>query len=203
MSTHQNVQTKTSRRSTQRAHHAPSSIGALADATIASLDALESSLALDFVVNPNDAKEMRALSRVSPAAMALAAEVVAEDPQRFVDFDATALGGVNDYLDAMARVLARVEAFESHVVKSRQNHRYGAALQTLALYATLKGLGRIAGNEALREKANALAAELNKKPRPKQTVEEKQAKKIARSRAKRYAKALAKAAANAPPTPAK
>jgi hypothetical protein len=159
---------------------------------IAKLDALEASLDLDIVVPPNDKAQMRALSRVSDKALALAADIVSSDPSRFADF--SAISPAVQHVETMVPVGARVAQLATHVQKSIQNKRTPAAQQTLALYAVVKGLGRITGNETMREKVPQLKAELAPKrtnPKPKVTKMEKAAKRLSTSRQKKLAKAMA------------
>ena len=85
--------------------------------------------------------------------------------------------------------------------KSIQNQRAPAAQQALALYAVVKGLGRLVDNETMREKVLELKAELASKPRnpkPKVTKTQKAVNRAAKSTAEKVRKAKAVVAANSP-----
>jgi hypothetical protein len=170
----------------------------------AQLDAIESGLALDIVVPPNDKAQIGALKRVTDAAIALAAQIVESDPARFPDF--ADLPAEAEHLAAMGPLVARSASFAAHVEKDLSNRRTPAAQKTLALYAVVKSLGRIVDNETMREKVAELKTELapkRKNPKPKQTKEERQAKRAAKAQTKRVAKAMkVLAEAGAPIAPA-
>jgi hypothetical protein len=168
----------------------------IATNAIAQLDALEASLGLDIVVPPNDKAQIRALNRVSDTALGLASDIVSSDPSRFAFF--SAIPTAVNHVKTMTPVAARAAELGVHLQKSVQNARTPAAQQTLALYAVVKGLGRITDNETMREKVPQLKAELvpkRKDPKPKETKAEKAAKKASKSQGKRLQKAMAVIAA--------
>ena len=145
-----------------------------------------------------------ASKRVSNAAIDLAAQIVNTDPQRFSDF--AGLPAAADYVEAMTGVYQRAALFATHVENGLQNQRAPAATQTLALYAVVKGFGRLVDNEAMRELIPQLKAALvppRKNPKPKVTVTQKAVKRAAKSQQKKVQKAtllLAAAGVTPPPT---
>ena len=169
---------------------APGTIGWFAAQALAHLEAIESSLKLDIVVAPNDKSQIRALARISDKAIRLASDIVTSAPSRFPDF--AQLPVASEYVAAMAPVAARALELGAHIEKSLGNQRTPAAQQTLALYAVVKGLGRIVDNETMREKVLELKVEVapkRKNPKPKVTKDEKAAKRLAKTTAKRVARA--------------
>ena len=182
----------------------PTPIDTLAAKAIAALDALEPTLNLDIVIPPNDQAQMRTLKRVTNAAIDLAAQIVKADPQRFSDF--AGLPAAADYVDAMTGLYQRAALFATHVENSLQNQRAPAATQTLALYAVVKGLGRLVDNQTMRELTPQLKAALvppRRNPKPKETATQKAVKRAARSQQKKLQKAtqvLAAAGVTPPPT---
>ncbi len=179
------------------------SIPSIATVAMKELDALESKLTLDIVVRPNDKNQIRALARVSPAALRLAADIVNAAPERFPDFTGIDEGAA--YVEAMLPLADRARALATHLEKSIRNHRAPASQQALALYAVVKGLGRIVDNEAMREKVLLLKAEVApkpKNPRPKVTKEQKVLKKAVQKRDERVAKAAKFLVDNGVPVPA-
>jgi hypothetical protein len=181
---------------------ANASIRALAAKALAGLEAIETMLALDIVIRPNDKNQMYALNRVSDAAIGLASDIVTATPERFPDF--AALPDAAAYVDAMSPVAARAAELAQHIKNSIQNQRSPAANTTLVLYGVVKHLGRLVDNETMREKVTLLKAEVaparTNRP-PLQTKSEKAVKQAARQRAARIAKAkalLAKEGVEAP-----
>jgi len=169
----------------------PTPISTLASQAIAQLAAIESMLNLDIVVAPNDKNQAKALLRITDAAIGLASDIVSAAPARFPDF--ADLPSSASYVEAIGLVAARAAELATHIQKSVQNQRTPAATKTLALYAVVKGLGRITENETMREKVSALKAEVvpkRKNPKPKETVGEKAAKNVAKSTSKKVAKAI-------------
>jgi hypothetical protein len=170
----------------------PSSISSLAKKVIAQLGVLESMLGLDIAIRPNDKNQMNALKRVSDTAIALASNIVSGAPGDFPGF--TGLPAAASYVESLGQVASRALELATHVQNGLQNQRAPAANQTLALYAVVKGLGRLPDNEAMREKVAALKAEVVKKPKdpkPKVTKSEKAVKRSAVASANRVKKALA------------
>lgn len=151
------------------------------------LDALESKLDLDIVVRPNDKNQMRAATRVSSSALRMAADIVGAAPDRFPEF----IGIADDaaYVETMLPLANRALALANHIQKSIQNRQAPASEKTLALYAVVKGLGRIADNETMREKVELLKAEVAPHSRAKMTKAEKVVKLAAKRRAERILKA--------------
>jgi hypothetical protein len=190
---------------------APSpSVDAVAAGAIAQLDLLEASLSLDIVINPNDVDQMRALARVTSAALGIASDIVSADPSRFPDF--AGLPEAAAYVRAMTPLLARATELVTHLQKSILNQRTAASLKTLALYTVAKGLGRMAENQTMRDKVLELRAEIappRPSTKPKVTKAEKAARRSAKAKAARVAKALAfleasgHAGAKAEPPPAR
>lgn len=155
------------------------------------LDAIETALDLDIVVRPNDKYQIRALKRVPDKALGLAAGIVSEAPERFLDF--ASLPATADYVALLAPLAARVAMLATHIEKAIQNQRTPAANMTLALYAVVKNLGRLVGNETMREKVAELKGEVapkRKNPKPKVTNEQRTAKRAAASHARRVTKAI-------------
>jgi hypothetical protein len=178
------------------------SIRSLAVEAIAQLDALEAKLNLDVVVRPNDKHQIRALKRVSDDALSLASTIAASSPSTLEAF--SGIASAREYVGAMTPLANRVATLLTHLQKSIQNQRTPAAQKTLALYAVVKGLGRIETNETMRETVPLLRAEVvpkHKNPRVKMTKEQKAAKKLARSTADRVAKATAVPTADGAPVP--
>jgi hypothetical protein len=167
----------------------PSALSKLATASIAQLDALETKLDLNIVVAPNDKAQRRSLARVTDTAIALAADIVGAAPERFPDF--ASLPSAAAYVETMGPLADRAVELGVHLQKSVQNQRTPAALQTLSFYAVAKGLGRMTGNETMREKVQALKAEVAPKrvnPKPKETKGQKAAKRSAKAQADKIAK---------------
>ena len=168
------------------------------------MNAMESMLNLDIVISPNDKHQIGALNRVSDTAIGLASDIVSAAPDRFPDF--TDLPAAASYVQTMGQVAERATTLATHVQKSVQNQRAPAATKTLALYAVVKGLGRITDNETMREKVPQLKAELAprlKDPKPKETKTEKAVKKMSKQNENRVARAmklLAKAGVAVPAT---
>jgi hypothetical protein len=217
VSKHSSTPKKTVSRSTEKSHHetaapaalnaesvatpapvnsppqdpAPAkSLSAIASESIAQLQALEAKLNLDIAIPPNDKAQVRALARVSDTAIGLASEVVSAAPSRFPDF--ATLPAAAAYVATMQPLADQAGALATHVQKSVQNQRTPAALQALALYAVVKGLGRLNGNETMREKVTALKAEIApKRAKPKETKGVKGAKRLAKAQADRLQKAQA------------
>jgi hypothetical protein len=163
----------------------------IAAKAIAQLDAIEASLNLDIVIAPNDKKQIGALNRVSSTAIGLASDIVSENPGRFPDF--ADLPAAASYVETIGQVASRAQELATHVQKSVTNQRVPAATKTLALYAVVKGLGRITDNETMREKVSALKDEVAPKrhaPKPKETKGEKAVKRVAKANAKKVAKAV-------------
>ena len=175
----------------------------LASEAMAQLDALEAKLNLDIVVRPNDKAQIRALKRVSDNALSLASDIVDSSPTELAAF--SGIPAARDYAIAMSPVATRAALLATHLQKSIANKRTPAAQKTLALYAVVKGLGRIVTNETMRETVPLLKAEVApkvKSPKRKETKEEKAAKRSAKSTAERDTKATAVlAAANGAPPP--
>jgi len=171
---------------------------------IAALDALEASLNLDIVIAPNSKHQIGALNRVTDTAIGLASDIVSAAPARFPDF--ADLPAAASYVQSMGQIASRATELATHVQKSVTNQRAPAATKTLALYAVVKGLGRITNNETMREKIPLLKAEVAPKhanPKPKESKGEKAVKKMSKAAAKRLLKAQAiVAAAGMPLTPA-
>ncbi|HEY2510924.1 MAG TPA: hypothetical protein VGI39_08715 [Polyangiaceae bacterium] len=158
---------------------------------LAQLAAIEAMLNLDFALPPNDKNQANALRRVTDTAIDLAAEIVSASPERFPDF--ADLPASAAYVRTLRQVAARASELAMHVEKSAQKQRSPAATKTLALYAVVKGLGRIVENETMREKVEALRAQVvpkRKNPKPRQTKGEKAVKRQAKSRTKRVQKAM-------------
>ncbi len=171
---------------------APTVTSAFTKKVIAQLDALEASLGLDIVIRPKEKSLIGAGNRVSDTAIGLAADIVSAAPGRFPDF--TGLPTASDYLQAYGQVASRAKELVMHLTNSLNNQRVPAATQTLALYAVVKGLGRIVGNETMGEKVTALKAEVapkRKNPKPKVTKGQKAAKRLAQSTATKVEKAQA------------
>ncbi|MGO8997650.1 MAG: hypothetical protein ACLQVI_30400 [Polyangiaceae bacterium] len=164
---------------------------ALAAQVIAQMDAIESLLNLDIVVPPNDRYQIRALRRVTDTAIGLASDIVSAEPDRFPDF--TDLPTAASYVKTLAQVAERASTLTAHLQNSIQNQRTPAASKTLALYAVVKGLGRITANETMREKIPQLKAEIAPKlkdPKPKQTKTEKAVKTMTKQNENRVARAM-------------
>ncbi len=182
-----------------------SPFASIAAQAIAQLDAIESMLNLDIVIPPNDKHQINALNRVSDAAIGLASDIVSAAPDRFPDF--ADLPAAASYVQMIGQVASRASELATHIQKSVQNQRAPAAVKTLALYAVVKGLGRITDNETMREKVGALkeaVAPRRANPKPKETKGEKAVKRLAKATSKRVAKALqtlAAAGVPVPPTP--
>jgi hypothetical protein len=190
----------------------PSTVSALAKKVLAQLDAIEAMLDLNIVIPPNDKHQFAALNRVTDTAIGLASDIVSAAPDRFPDF--TELPAAASYVQSVGLVASRAEELAKHVQNSVQNQRAPAATKTLALYAVAKGLGRIEGNETMREKVTALKAEIapkRKDPKPKVTKGEKAVRRHAEQQAAHVTKAMKvltaagvtlPAAVAAPPSPA-
>jgi hypothetical protein len=127
-------------------------LSALAKEAIAQLSALEAKLNLNIVLPPNDKAQRRALARVSDTALGLAADIVQAAPASFPSF--SGLPDAVSYVQTIGQVASRAAELGTHVQSSVVNQRTPAAQQALALYAVVKGLGRITGNEAMREKVD-------------------------------------------------
>lgn len=169
----------------------PASNSTLASKTIAQLDAIEAALGLDIVIAPNDKKQIGALNRVSDTAIGLASDIVSADPTQFPGF--ADLPAAASYVETIGQVGARAQELATHVRNSVLNQRAPAATKTLALYAVVKGLGRITANETMREKVTALKAEVAPKrhdPKPKVTKGQKAVTRVAKAKAKKVAKAM-------------
>jgi len=178
------------------------SIDALSKKALAQLEATEAMLQLDIVIPPNDKYQLAATKRVSDTAIGLASDIVSAAPERFPDF--ADLPSAASYVKIVGQVASRASELATHLQKSVLNQRAPAATKTLALYGVVRSLGRIEGNETMREKVAALKAEIAPKrtnPKPKVTKEQKAAKRSAAASAKRLAKAMkviATAGASAP-----
>jgi hypothetical protein len=181
---------------------APSSteaLSAVVEKGIQALDDLEASLNLNIVVRPNDKAQMRALARVSNAALGLASGIVTAAPTRFPDF--AGLPSQANYVETMTPFATRLGEFTSHVRNSILNEQAPAATQTLVLYGVVKGLGRMVDNQTMRDKVELLKAEVAPKRAdapPKQTKAKRSANAAAKRLADRVAKAKAFLAANDP-----
>jgi hypothetical protein len=133
-------------------------LSTLADRTVAALDKLEATLPIDHQLPPAELAQARGLQRVPPQAIAIAMDILVQQPERFPDFDLESAKDALQYELVMRSIAAKSRTLTQHIEKSVLKRRAQAAQQTLVLYATMKGLGRIAGNEGIREKVRDLHA---------------------------------------------
>jgi hypothetical protein len=152
---------------------------------IASLRHIASVLPLDDSLTPSELKHARAGSRVPLEVLSIAAGVLEEDPSRFPDFDASQARNAVTYEQTLVPVAVEARALAASIDRSVMKYRSGAADQSLALYATLKGLSRVPTNEKTRSQVKDLRALLSKTRKIRATsvtqVETKQLVKVAKS----------------------
>ena len=98
---------------------ATSSLDSLAIMAMKQIDDIESKLDLDIVVPPNDKNQMRAVRRISPAALRLAADIVGAAPERFPEFVGFAEAAA--YVETMLPLADRALALANHIQKSIQS----------------------------------------------------------------------------------
>jgi hypothetical protein len=161
---------------------------AAANATAVLID-LATRLPIDDTLAPFELHHARVRSRIPLRALEIAADVLGDDPGRFPDFDADDARSAVTYARSMLPVAAQARALAASIERSVMKKRTRAGDQSLALYATLKGLARIEAHEKTRAQVRDLAAVLttNRKSR-ETTVTGEEAEKLVRvARAKKRA----------------
>ncbi len=135
----------------------------IATKAVGSLKKLEESLQLDPAMLPHEAQRSNGFRTVPAKAIAIAANIVGEHPDRFSDFDVAEMNGAVELELAMAPLVTQARALASHVEKTVLKQRAQAAENTLVLYATMKGLARLQANEPVREQVRELKALLKRR----------------------------------------
>lgn len=120
---------------------------------VSSLQRLESSLDLDCAMLPDERKRLQGLGTVPAKAIAIAGNIAKQNPERFMDFDVQEMSGAVEFENEMAPLADQARAFADHLEQAIQKRRAPAASSTLALYAIVKGLGRVRANQAFRDHA--------------------------------------------------
>jgi hypothetical protein len=160
-------------------------VGAQAASALTALRVIATNLPLDDSLTPTALKHARATNRVPLDVMVIASNILQADQARFGDFDANEARAAVEYEQAMLPVAREARALADSIDRSVMKRRSAAATQSLALYATLKGVARIPANEKTRSHVKEMRALLttNKKKRATSVTqaETKGLAKVARS----------------------
>ena len=138
---------------------------------LAQLSEVSGALDPDTDIQPNALKAAYSLMRVPLAAIDIAVKIMQSNPGRFSDFDVAGASDAAAYERAMSQVSTQARKLADDVDISIQKRRRPAVEQTLALYASMKGVARVRGSlhSDIRELRTLVAAHVGKR-KPKGTV---------------------------------
>lgn len=163
----------------------PIDLATLSASFLARLRALASTLPLDDSLTPAELQHARMAKRIPLQALVIAAGVLEAEPARFPDFDAADARAAVDYEQTMAPIADEMRVLAASIDRSVMKRRSAAAKQSLALYATMKGVARLPANEKTRSQVKEMADLLTTNRKKRDTsvtlAETEQLKKVARS----------------------
>lgn len=171
--------------------HSPT-LAELAIRAIAQIDDAEKGLPVRSDMLATEQKVARGYNPVPTSALILAAQIAEANPELVPGFDVGAVKDAVDYETAMKKVANRLRQVSRRIDRSILKTRMAPAQGALALYAALKGVARLPGNDHLHDPLQEMAQMIRE---PRQRGKRKAAAAVARHEQKR----LADAGVNAPP----
>jgi hypothetical protein len=151
---------------------------------VAVIDELEASLGLDETPLPQEFKRAVPGRTIPVEAIKLATSVIEQNPSRFGEFDSHSMHEAIRFDDEMVPIARRARALADRLDQAIIMKRNKPAEDTLVIYAMMKGIGRMRGNQAVLNHVR----DMGKLLRPNRK---------AKANAANNANAAAKAAANA------
>ena len=149
------------------------SIQTQASDALALIKEVTGKLPIDDALPPKDLQAAKVTNRVPLEVMTIASSVLNEDPTQFPQFDGAGIRSAVEYEQAMAPVAVALQVLAERVQKSVLKRRAGAANQSLALYAVMKGTARLPANEQTRTQVRTMGQLLttNRKSRATSVTE--------------------------------
>jgi hypothetical protein len=136
---------------------------ALVQKTVDALQKHEAAFGLDYELLPHERKAATVTRTVPVEAIAIAGDIVAAAPERFVDFDAEHTRSAVDFEKSLDPLLVQLRSFYEHVDAAMLKRHAPVAQDTLSLYATMKALARLRSNAVVRERAQDLGKALKRR----------------------------------------
>lgn len=165
----------------------PIDLNTQASNAVASLKDLASKLPIDDALPPQAAKTARAMNRVPLEVLSIAANVLADDPSQYPQFDATEAKAAVDFEQAMGPVAQAAQALSDSLQKTVLKRRSAMATQALALYAVMKGNARLPKSEQSRTQVKAMGNLLttNRKSRATSVSQKETAQYVQKAKAQK------------------
>jgi hypothetical protein len=151
----------------------PDDVTTQAAKAVAALLALSNTLPIDDAIPPKDLAAAKVTNRVPLKAMQIAAEILTANPGQYPQFDAAEATSSVAYEQAMQPVADNALALSQRITKSILKKRSTNAVQTLALYGTLKSVARLPASESTRGQVKQLTKlfTTNKRPRAEKVTQ--------------------------------